>query len=166
MKKCWRSWPHMTWKLSLRSSPWPTNALEPLRAMHGTRPRKMGLPSQVARGPSSRTERRKRRRTATTRSRGPPLWWSQQRPEARATATNARDHRRVVAVHALCTRMVATVQRSVTRSLTSQNASASGASSLLKTAPRLAVGPAKRRWTTARWPRLSRTSGISRPRGT
>jgi hypothetical protein len=38
-------------------------------------------------GPSSGTERRKRRRTATTRSRGPPLWWSRQRPEARATAT-------------------------------------------------------------------------------
>jgi hypothetical protein len=78
MRKCWRSWPHMTWKLSLRSSPWPTNAPEPPRVVHGTRPRKLGLPSRVARGPSSGTERRKRRRTATTRGHGPLLWWPQQ----------------------------------------------------------------------------------------
>jgi hypothetical protein len=32
--------------------------------------------------------------------------------------------------------------------------------------PRLAVGPTRKRWTTARWSRLSGTSGISRPRGT
>jgi hypothetical protein len=56
----------------------------------------------------------------------------------------------VTAIHALCTRMVATVQQSVARSLTSQNAPASDASSLPKTAPCLAVGPAKRRRTTAR----------------
>jgi hypothetical protein len=149
MKKCWRSCPHMTWKLSPRSSLWPTSAPEPPRAVRGTRPHRPELPSQVARGPSSGTERRKRT-TATTRSRGPSLWWSQRRPEARATATNAHDRRRVAAVHALCTRMVATAPQSVARSLTSQNASASGASSLQKTAPRLAVGPIKRRWTTAR----------------
>jgi hypothetical protein len=165
MKKCWRSWPHMTWKLSPRSSLWPTSAPEPPRAVHATRPHKLELPSRVARGPFSGTERR-RRRTATTRSRGPPLWWSQPRPEARATATNARGHRGVAAVHALCTRTVATAPQSVARSLTSQNASASGTSSLPKMAPRLAAGPARKRWTTARWPRLSGTSGISRPRGT
>jgi hypothetical protein len=165
MKKCWRSWPHMTWKLSPHSSLWPTNAPEPLRVVHGTQPHKLELPSRVARRPSSWTERR-RRRTATTRSRGAPLWWSQPRPEARAIATNARDRRRVAPVHALCTRTVATAPRSVARSLTSQNASASGASSLPKTAPRVAAGPARKRWTTARWPRLSGTSGISRPRGT
>jgi hypothetical protein len=34
MKKCWRSWPHMTWKLSPRSSHWPTSAPEP-RAAEG-----------------------------------------------------------------------------------------------------------------------------------
>jgi hypothetical protein len=117
-------------------------------------------------GPFSGTERRRRRRTATTRSCGPLLWWSQPRPEARATATNARGRRGVAAVHALCTRMVSTAPQSVVRSLTSQNASASSASSLPKTAPRLAAAPARRRWTTARWPRLSGTSGISRPRGT
>jgi hypothetical protein len=150
MKKCWRIWPHMMWKLSPRSLLWPTSAPEPPRAVHGTQPHKLELPSRVARGPSSRMERRKRRRTATTRSRGPPLWWSQQRPEARATATNARGRRRVAAVHALCTSMVATAPWSVPRSLTSQNVSVSGTSSLPKTAPRLAAGRAKRRWTTAR----------------
>jgi hypothetical protein len=166
MKKCWRSWPHMTWKLSPRSSLWPTNVPEPPRVVHGTRPHKLELPSRVARGPSSGTERRKRRRTATTRSRGPPLWWSWQQPEARATATNAHDRRRVAAVHALCTRMVATAPRSVARSLTSQNASASDARSPPKTAPRLAAGPARKRWTTARWSRLNGTSDINRPRET
>jgi hypothetical protein len=133
-EKCWRSWPHMTWKLSPCSSLWPTSALEPPRAVHGTRPHKLELPSRVARGPSSGTERR-RRMIKTTRSHGPPLWWSQPRAEARATATNARGRRRVAAVHAMCTRTVATAPRSVARSLTSQNASASGASSLPKTAP-------------------------------
>jgi hypothetical protein len=166
MKKCWRNWPHMTWELSPCSSLWPTNAPELPRAVHGTRPHKLELPSRLARGPSSGTERRKRRRTTTTRSRGPPLWWSRQRPEAGATATNARDRRRVAAVHALCTRMVTTAPRSVARSLTSQNASASGTNSPPKTAPCLAAGPTKKRWTTARWPRLNGTSGISRPRGT
>jgi hypothetical protein len=62
MKKYWRSWPHITWKLSLCSLPWPTSALEPPRAVHGTRPRKLGLPSRVARGPSSGTERRKKKK--------------------------------------------------------------------------------------------------------
>jgi hypothetical protein len=166
MKKCWRSWPRMMWKLSPRSSLWPTSAPEPPRVVHGTRPHKLELSSWVAQGPSSGTERRRRRRTTTTRSRGPPLWWSQPRPEARATATNARGRRRVAAVHALCTRTVATAPRSVARSLTSQNTSASGTSSLPKTAPRLTAGPARKRWTTARWSWLSGTSGISRPRGT
>jgi hypothetical protein len=40
--------------------------------------------------------------------------------------------------------MVATALRSVARSSTSQNVSASGASSPPKTAPRLAAGPAER----------------------
>jgi hypothetical protein len=109
MKKCWRSWPHMTWKLSPHSSLWPINAPEPPRAVHVTQPHKPELPSRVARVPSPGTERRKRRRTATTRSRGPPLWWSQPRPEARATATNAHGRRGVTAAHALCTPTVASV---------------------------------------------------------
>jgi hypothetical protein len=51
----------------------PTNALEPPRAVHGTRPHKPGLSSRVARVPSLRTVGRKRRRSMTTRSRSPPL---------------------------------------------------------------------------------------------
>jgi hypothetical protein len=72
MRKCWRSWPHMTWKLSPHSSLWPTNAPEPPRVVHATRPHKPGLPSRVARVPSPGTVRRKRR-VAATRSRGQPL---------------------------------------------------------------------------------------------
>jgi hypothetical protein len=44
MRKCWRSWPRMTWRLSPHSSLWPTNAPEPPRAVHGTRPHKPGCP--------------------------------------------------------------------------------------------------------------------------
>jgi hypothetical protein len=73
MRKCWRSWPRMTWRLSPHSSLWPTSAPEPPRAVHGTRPRKPGLPKRVARVPSPRTINRKRRRTAITTSCGPPL---------------------------------------------------------------------------------------------
>jgi hypothetical protein len=77
---------------------------------------------------------RKRRRTATTRSRGPSLWSLQSRPGAGATATNAHGRRGVTAAHVLCTPTVATVPRSVVRSLTSQNASESSTSSLPRTA--------------------------------
>jgi hypothetical protein len=125
MRKCWRSWPRMTWKLSPHSSLWPINAPEPPRAVHGTQPHKPELPSQVAWVPSLGTERRKRRRTVTTRSRCPPLWWSQPRPEARATAANAHGRRGVTAAHVLCTPMVATAPQSATRLLTSRNASVS-----------------------------------------
>jgi hypothetical protein len=166
LKKCWRSWPHMTWKLSPHSSLWPINAPELLRAVHGTQPRKPELPSRAARVPSPGTERRKRRRTATTRGHGPSLWWSQPRPRARATATNTHGRRRVIAAHAMCTPTVATAPRSVARSLTSRSVSVSGASSILKTALHLTADLAKKRWTMARWPRLSGITGISRPRGT
>jgi hypothetical protein len=166
MRKCWRSWPRMTWRLSPHSSLWPTNAPEPPRAVHGTRPYRPGLPSWVARVPSPGTVRRKGRRIATTRSRGPPLWSLQPRPGARATATNAHGRRGVTAAHALCTPTVATAPCSVTRSSTSQNATASDMSSLPKMAPHLVADLAKKRSTTARWPRLNGTSGISHPRGT
>jgi hypothetical protein len=91
---------------------------------------------------------------------------SQPRPEARATATNAHGRIGVTVAHALCTPMVATMLQSVARSSTSRNTSVSDASSLPKTALHLAADLAKKRWTTVRWPRLSGTSGISRPRGT
>jgi hypothetical protein len=152
----------MTWKLSPRSSLWPTSAPEPPRAVHDTQPHKLELPSQVARGPSSGMEIRKRRSTATIRSHGPPLWWSQQRSEARATTTNARGRIRVAAVHALCTRMVATVPRSVARSLTSQNASASGASSLPKTAP---CQPGKEKVDDGEVAAVERDLGYQSPEG-
>jgi hypothetical protein len=93
-------------------------------------------------------------------------WLSQPRPEARAIATNVHGHKGVTVAHALCTPMVATLPRSVNRSSTSRNASVSGASSLPKTAPHLVADPTKKRWTTARWLRLSGTSGISHLRGT
>jgi hypothetical protein len=151
-KKCWRSWPHMTWKLSPHSSLWPINAPELLRARHGTQPCKPELSSRVARVPSPGTKRRKRRRTATTRSHGPPLWWSQPRPGARATATNAHGRRGVTAAHALCTPTVATSPQSVTRSLTSRNVSVSGVGSLPKTTLRLAADLARKggRWRGGR----------------
>jgi hypothetical protein len=156
----------MMWKLSPQSSLWPINAPEPSRVVHCTRPHKPELPSRVDRVPSPGTERRKRRRTATTRGHDPPLWWSQPRPGARATATNAHDRRGVTAAHALCTPTVAAVPRSVARSLTSRSVSVSGANSLPKIALHLAADLAKKRWTMARWPRLSAILGISHPRGT
>jgi hypothetical protein len=63
MRKCWRSWPCMTWRLSPRSLLWPTSASELSRAVHGTRPHKPGLPNREARVPSPGTVRRKRKRT-------------------------------------------------------------------------------------------------------
>jgi hypothetical protein len=83
-----------------------------------------------------------------------------------ATATNAHGLRGVAAAHAMCTSMVATAPSSVARSSTSQNASASGASSLPRTAPHLVTDLARKGSMTVRWPRLNRTSGISHPRGT
>jgi hypothetical protein len=150
MRKCWRSWPHMTWKLSLHSSLWLINAPEPLKAVHGTRPHKPELPSRVAWVLSLGTERRRGRRIVTTRSSGLPLWLSQPRLEVKAIATNVHDRRGVTVAHALCTPTVATPPRSVTRSLTSKNVSVSGAGSLPKMAPHLVAGLAKKRWTTTR----------------
>jgi hypothetical protein len=81
-------------------------------------------------------------------------------------ATNAHDRRGVIAAHALCTPTVATASRSVARSLTSRNVSASGVSSLPRMVPHLVADPAKKMSTTARWSRLNGTSGISHSRGT
>jgi hypothetical protein len=69
MRRCWRSWPRMTWKLSPRSSLWPTSVPELPRVVHGTRHRRPELPRRVARVPSPRTTRIKRRRTVATRGR-------------------------------------------------------------------------------------------------
>jgi hypothetical protein len=165
MKKCWRSWPRMTWKLSPHSSLWPTSASEPPRAEHGTRPHKLGSPRQVAWVLSPETVKRKRRRVVATRGCSLPRWSSQLRLGAGATATNAHGRRGVTAAHALCTPTVATTPWSVAKSSTSRNASASGASSLPRTALHLVADPARKGSTTARWPRLNGTSGISHPKG-
>jgi hypothetical protein len=153
-RKCWRSWPRMTWKLSPRSLLWLTSAIEPPRAVHGTRPHKPGLPSWAARVPPPGTRRIKRRRIATTRSRDPPLWSLQLRRRAGATTTNANGCKGVAVARALYTPTIATASRSAARSLISRNASAnvsaSGVSSLPRTAPHLVVVVARKRSTTAR----------------
>jgi hypothetical protein len=85
---------------------------------------------------------------------------------AGATTTNAHGRRGVTTIHALCTPTVATAPRSVARSLTLRSVSASSASSLPRTTLHLIADLAKKRPTTARWPRLNGTLGISHPRET
>jgi hypothetical protein len=97
---------------------WPTSALEPPRAVHGTQPHKLGLPRRVARAPPPGTAKRKRR-VAATKGHSLPRWLSQLRSGAGATATNAHDHKRVTVARALYTPTVATASRSVARSLIS-----------------------------------------------
>jgi hypothetical protein len=62
IRKCWRSWPRMTWRLSPCSSLWLTSALGPPRAVHGTRPHKPGLPRRVARVPPPGRQKKKKGR--------------------------------------------------------------------------------------------------------
>jgi hypothetical protein len=120
MKRCWRSWPCMMWKLSPRSSLWPTSVPELPRVVHGTRHHRPESPRRVARVPSPKTaKRRRRRRTATTRSRCLLLRSSQPRLGAETSATSAHSHREATAAHALCTPTVATVSRSAARSSSS-----------------------------------------------
>jgi hypothetical protein len=69
MRRCWRSWRHMTWKPSPRSSFWLTNVPELLRAVHGTRHHRLESTKWVARVPSPRATAKRRRRTAATRGR-------------------------------------------------------------------------------------------------
>jgi hypothetical protein len=162
IKRYRRSWPRMTWKRSPLSLLWPTSAPGLLRVVRGTQRRRPGLPKRAAQVSSLRTSRK---RTATTRSRTPPLWSWQLRLGAGATAVNAHDHRGVTAAHAPCTPTVATAPQNVARSSTSRNVSARGASSLPGMAPHLVVDPARKGPMTKRWSRPNRTSGISHPRG-
>jgi hypothetical protein len=165
MKRCWRSWPRMTWKLSPHSSLWPTSAPGLPRAVHGTRHRRPGLPRRVARVSLLRMARRRRKRTVATRSRRMLLWSSQLQLGAGTSATSTRGHRGVTAAHALYTPIVAIAPRSVARSSNSQSASASGASRPPGMAPHLVAGLARKGSTAARWPQENGTSGINRPRG-
>jgi hypothetical protein len=164
IKRCWRSWPRMTWKRSPLSLLWPTSAPGLLRAVCSTQRHRPGLPKQAVQMPSLRTARKGRKRTTATRSRTSPLWSWQLRLGAGATTANAHGHRGVTAAHAPCTPTVTTAPQNVARSSTSRNVSARGASSLSGMAPHLIVDPARKRPTTKRWPRPNRTSGISHPR--
>jgi hypothetical protein len=87
---------------------WPTSAPGLLRAVCGTQRQRPGLPKRTAQVPSLRTTRKRRKRTASMRSRTPPLWSWQLRLGAGATAANAHGHQGVTAAHAPCTPMVAT----------------------------------------------------------
>jgi hypothetical protein len=150
MKRCWRSWPRMTWKLSPRSSLWPTSAPGLPRAVHGTRHHRPGLPRRVARVSSLRTAKRRRRRTAAPRDRRLLLRSSQLRLGAETSATSARDRRGVTAAHALYTPTVAIAPQSVARSSNSRSASANGTSRPPRTAPLLAAVLARKGSTAAR----------------
>jgi hypothetical protein len=136
MRKCWRSWPRMTCRLSPHSSLWPTNAPEPSRVVHGTRPHRLGLPSRV---PSPRTAKR-RRRAAAMRGHNLPLRLSQPRLEDGVSAISALDHREVTAARAQCIPTLTTAPRNAARSPSSRNASVSDASSRPRTVPRPVVG--------------------------
>jgi hypothetical protein len=104
MRRCWRSWPRMTWRLSPCSSLWPTSVPGLPRAVHGTRRHKSESPRRVARVPSPKTARRRRRRsTAATRGCRLLLRSSQPRLGAGTSATCAHGHREATAAHALCT---------------------------------------------------------------
>jgi hypothetical protein len=138
MKRCWRSWPRMTWKLSPRSSLWPTSAPGLPRAVHGTRHRRPGLPRWVARVPSLGTTRR--RRTGAPRGRRLLLRSSQLRLGAETSATSTHGRRGMTAAHALYTPIVATALRSVARSSSSRSASMSGTSRPPRMAPLLVAG--------------------------
>jgi hypothetical protein len=165
MKKCWRSWPCMTWKLSPRFLLWLISAPGPPRVMHVTRHHRPGLPRWVARVPSLRTAKRKRRRTTAPRGRRLLLRSSQLRLGAKTSAISTHSRREVTAAHVMYTPTVALAPWSVTRSSNSRSASAIGASRPPRTAPLLAAGLARKGLIAARWPRENRTSGISHPRG-
>jgi hypothetical protein len=164
MKRCWRSWPHMMWKLSPRSLPWPTSAPGLPRAVHGTRHHRPGLTRRVAWVPSLRTAKR-RRRVAAPRGHRLLLRSSQLRLGAKTSATSAHDRRGVTTAHALYTPTIAIVPRSVARSSNSRSASANDASRPPRTAPLLAAGLARKGSTATRWLRENWTLGISHPRG-
>jgi hypothetical protein len=106
------------------------------RAVHGTRHHRPELPRRVARVPSPKTAKR-RRRIAATRGRRLLLRSSQLRLGAGTSATSTHVHREAIAARALCTPTVATTPRSAARSSSSRSASASGASRLPRMAPHL-----------------------------
>jgi hypothetical protein len=162
MKRCWRSWSRMTWKLSPCSSLWPTSAPGLPRAVYGTRHHRPGLPRWVARVPSLRTA--KRRRTTAPRGHRLLLRSSQLRLGTETSATSAHDRRGVTTTHALYTPTIAIAPWSVMRSSNSRSVSANDASRPPRTTPLLVAGLARKGSTAARWlrenrPRVSVTRG-------
>jgi hypothetical protein len=162
-RRCWRSWRHMTWKPSPRSSFWLTNVPELPRAVHGTRRHR--LPRRVARVPSPRAATTRRRRIAATRGRSLLLQSSQLRLGAETSVASAHGHREATVGHALCTPTVATAPQNVARSSSSRSASASDTSMLLKMARHLVAGLARSRSTKVTRPWENETSSISHLRG-
>jgi hypothetical protein len=123
-----------------------------------------GTTDRVARVPSLKTTKR-RKRITTTRSRHLLLWSSRLQLGARTSATSAHSHRGVTVAHALYTPTVAIALRSVARSSNSRSASASGTSRPSGMAPHLVASLARKGSTAARWLQEIGTSGISHPRG-
>jgi hypothetical protein len=139
----------MTWKLSPRFLLWPTSALGLSRAVHGTRHHRPRLPRRVARVPSLRTAKRKRRRIAAPRGRRLLLRSLQLRLGAETSATSAHGRRGVTAVHAIYTPTVVIAPQSVARSSNLRSASASGTSRPPRTVPLLAAGLTRKGSTAA-----------------
>jgi hypothetical protein len=120
-----------------------------------------GVVRRVARVPSLMTAKRRRRKTATTRSHRLPLRLSQRRLRAGASATSAHGHREATAAHALYTPTVAIAPPNAARLSSLRSASASGTSNLPRMATHPTAGLARRGSMTVTWPRESETSGIS-----
>jgi hypothetical protein len=163
IRRCWRSWRHMTWRPSPRSSLWPTSVPELLRVVHGTRRHKSELLGWVAQVPPPRVVARRRRRTATMIGRSLVLRSPQLRLGAGRNAASAPGNREVTVGHALSTPTLAIAPQSAGRSRSSRSASPSGTSRPPGMARHLVAGLARRRSTKVTWPRANGTSGI-RPR--
>jgi hypothetical protein len=109
-KKCWRSWPRATWTTSPHSSLWLINVPGPLRAVPGTRRRKLGAPRQAVRVPLPRAmaKRKRETRAATVGYDKLPPKSSLLRLGARMSATSVRGPRKATTTHARCTPTAAT----------------------------------------------------------
>jgi len=125
-RRCSRSWQHTTSRVLLRFTAWPTNVPEPLRAVHGTRPFRMGLPNPVALESPPRAAPRRRRRIVAARSHCRELR-SQQHPLGvgipRPSAQGSKGE--TARACALSTPMPTTALPTAARSKSSRSASAS-----------------------------------------
>jgi hypothetical protein len=122
MRRCWGSSRRMTWRLSPRSSLWPTNVPDLPRIVHGTRRHRLESPRWAAQVLLPRAVARRRRRTTAMRGCSLLLWSSRLRLGAGTSAASAHGHREATMGHALCTSTVATGPRNATRSSSSRSA--------------------------------------------